>query len=493
MNNKMSLKVLHIIIIVLGTLFIFSSVFHSNLWFDEAYSVGMANHTLIDIWKIGGNDVHPILYYWMLRLVNILTSGSILAYRLFSALPVTLLGILGITHIKKDFGEKTGILFSFLTYFLPMISVYANQIRMYSWALYIVTVLAIYAYRIYIGQSNKKNWIIFGITSLASLYIHYYGLMAAGLINLFLLIYFIKNKKWKELKWQISLGIMQIILYIPWIFNLLSQIKHVSKGFWIGFSFPNTIYEVIGCQMNGILNGTTNLFIGFIANISLFISLIIVVVRNRKNKEFNLVAIKYAVIIYFTVILAALAITAILRTSILHYRYLFVITGLYIFAVAHILARSNNKYLIITVCVVVLALGIHNNIVQIKENYSKENGKQIEYLKENIQEGDVLVYNEAASGFVYGCHFTENKHYFYNKENWGVEEAYKVWAPQMEVHVTTDFLENCTGRIWVIGAWNNSCYEELFNNENFKFINNKYFKTAYQNYSYNITLVERVE
>ena len=35
---------------------------------------------------------------------------------------------------------------------------------------------------------------------MASLYIHYYGLMAAGLINLFLLIFFIKDKKWKELK-----------------------------------------------------------------------------------------------------------------------------------------------------------------------------------------------------------------------------------------------------------------------------------------------------
>ena len=187
MENKISLKILHIILILLGTIFMFSTVFHSNIWFDEAYSVGMANHNFVDIWNIGKNDVHPVLYYWMLRIVNILTNGSVLAYRLFSALPVVVLGLLGITHIKKDFGEKTGILFSFLTYFLPMMSVYANQIRMYSWALLIVSILAIYTYRIYIGQSNKKNWIIFGISSLASLYIHYYGLMAAGLINVFLL------------------------------------------------------------------------------------------------------------------------------------------------------------------------------------------------------------------------------------------------------------------------------------------------------------------
>ena len=187
MKNKISLKTIHRMIIIIGIMFISLSVFHSNIWFDEAYSVGLANQNLIDIWKIGGNDVHPVLYYWLLRIISLLTNGSILAYRLFSVIPIALLGILGITHIKKDFGEKTGIIFSFLCYFVPIMTVNANQIRMYSWAIYIVTILAIYAYRIYLGQSTKKNWIIFGISSLASIYIHYYGLMAAGIINVILL------------------------------------------------------------------------------------------------------------------------------------------------------------------------------------------------------------------------------------------------------------------------------------------------------------------
>ncbi len=493
MKNKISLKTLHIILIILGTLFIFSTVFHSNIWFDEAYSVGMANHNFADIWNIGKNDVHPVLYYWMLRIVNLLTNGSVLAYRLFSALPVALLGILGITHIKKDFGEKTGILFSFLTYFLPMMSVYANQIRMYSWALLIVSVLAIYTYRIYISKNTKKNWIIFGITSLASLYIHYYGLMAAGLINVFLLIHFIIKKRWKELKIQIGLGIIQVIAYIPWLIALLSQMESISHGFWIGFTFPTTIYEILGCQMNGTLNTTKDLAIGFSINMLLFISLVIVAFKNRNNKEFNFKPAKYAIIIYFSVILAALIITVILWTSILYYRYLFVITGLYIFAVSYVLAQSDSKYLIAAVCIVVLILGIHNNIIQIRDNYAKENNEPFKYLNENVQDGDVFVFNEVGSGFVCASIFTDNDHYFYNKENWGVEEAYKAWAPQMETHVTTNFLEKCTGRIWVIGAWNNSCYEELFDNENYIKINNQYFSTKYQNYTYNITLVESVE
>ena len=60
-------KYLHIALIILGIIFITIPVFHNNLWFDESYSVGMANKSFIDIWQIGSNDVHPILYYWILH------------------------------------------------------------------------------------------------------------------------------------------------------------------------------------------------------------------------------------------------------------------------------------------------------------------------------------------------------------------------------------------------------------------------------------------
>lgn len=485
------MKRTHIIIMILGTIFIFLSVFHSNLWFDEAYSVGIANQTFVDIWKIGGHDVHPVLYYWMLRIVNLLTNGSILAYRLFSALPIALLGLLGYTHIRKDFDEKTGAIFSFLCYFLPMMAVYANQIRMYSWAIFIVTILAIYAYRIYLGQGTKKNWLIFGISSLASIFIHYYGLMAAGLINIFLLIHLIKNKSWKDLKWQIFFGTIQVVLYIPWLMYLISQISHVSKGFWIGFTFPDTIFELIGCQMNGTVNTTGVLAIGFIVNVLLYIYLGIVCYKNRKTE--NLKPAKLAILVYISVFIAAFLLKYIVKTNILYYRYLFVITGLYIFAVSYILSKSENKRIVITILAIICILGINNNIIQMKENYAEGNRNQIEYLDENIQEGDVLVYSNIGNGSIFASNFKENKQYFYNGENWGVEEAYKAWAPQMETYITTDFLEKCTGRVWIIDSQDNGFYNEMFNNKDFKFISTEYFEQKYQNYIYNITLVERIK
>ena len=169
--KKVTKKQWHIIMIIIGIIFVSLGALHKNIWFDEAYSVGLARHSFGEIWSIGGNDVHPILYYWMLRIIYLLTGGSIIAYRIFSVIPIAIMIILGYTHIRKEYGEKTGFVFSILSAFLPEMAVYAVEIRMYSWAILTVTLLAIYAYRL-VKQDSTKNWIIFGLTSLASIYLH---------------------------------------------------------------------------------------------------------------------------------------------------------------------------------------------------------------------------------------------------------------------------------------------------------------------------------
>ena len=282
------LKNIHIAIIILGIIFNSISIFHPNLWFDEAYSVGIANKSFIDIWKIGGNDVHPILYYWILHIIYLITNGlgatmngTIIAYRIFSAMCISILGILGFTHIRKDFGEKVGALFSFFSFFMPVICIYAAEVRMYSLAIVLVTVLAIYAYRLFKGDTNIKNWIIFGLTSLACIYVHYYGLMAAGIINCVLLFYFIKNKKTKSMIKILVSGVIQLIAYIPWIMNFLKQLKNVSKGFWIGFEFPKTLFQLLGTQFSGNLEE----IIGFIVIVVLYIYLFYRVHATKKSGE----------------------------------------------------------------------------------------------------------------------------------------------------------------------------------------------------------------
>ena len=97
-------KLIHTAIILIGIIFICIPIFHNNLWFDESYSVAISNHSYSEIWTIGGNDVHPVLYYWILHTINLIFGGYILLYKLFSVFCISLIGIIGYTHIIIDFG-----------------------------------------------------------------------------------------------------------------------------------------------------------------------------------------------------------------------------------------------------------------------------------------------------------------------------------------------------------------------------------------------------
>ena len=409
-------KYIHIGIIVLGIVFISLSAFHENIWFDESYSVSIARHSFSEIWNITGHDVHPPLYYWILHIIWMIFVDQNIAFRLFSVLAIAILGVLGYTHIRKDFGEKVGIIFSFLVYFLPVICIYSQEIRMYSLAYLLVTIMAIYAYRFYKSVKDKnamknqnKNLIIFAIFSILSCYTHYYALATAGLINLILFIFLIKNvlkaRKQKDLdikdKKEISkplkkfiiAAIIQVILYIPWLLFLIEQMTRVGGGFWIQLNL-NTLIEVPSFQFRVQTESTINAtaIISLIVSILLYIYIGYRIYKAKKNKEEILPAV-ISIIIYITVI-AAVLIISLIGSPILVGRYLLTLTGLYIFVFAFFMAKEKKKWVTGIICAVILILSFIGNYNSIKNNYDTTNQEVMNFMEENIQKGDIIIYNE---------------------------------------------------------------------------------------------------
>ena len=66
---RLSSSAFHILLLVAGAAFLLTDAFHGNVWFDESYSVGIANHSFADIWYYSSGDVHPVLIYWALHVL----------------------------------------------------------------------------------------------------------------------------------------------------------------------------------------------------------------------------------------------------------------------------------------------------------------------------------------------------------------------------------------------------------------------------------------
>ena len=178
---------------------------------------------------------------------------------------------------------------------------------------------------------------------------------------------------------------------------------------------------------------------------------------------------------------------------IIYARYFLVVTGLLIFAIAYVMGKIGNKKGNIAMIILTVLVSLAVNINLMETNYDKSNQEPFEYIKENVQEGDIFIYGNEGSGFVVSTIFPEYMDYFYDGAHWGVEEAYKAYGPKMETVYDLDFLENYTGRIWFVNSSDHTLYEETKQNyDGLELIKQAKFNVKYQKYQYAFSLVEKV-
>ena len=279
---RLSSSAFHILLLVAGAAFLLTDAFHGNVWFDESYSVGIANHSFADIWYYSSGDVHPVLIYWALHVLNLVFGQNITIYRLFTVAGAIAMAVLGYTHVRRDHGWATGVLFSFFALFTPYISLMAVEIRMYSWATFTVMLCFVYAIRSIGTQlatppariaeaarglkcwagTPRRWWITCFASSLACAYLHYFGAMSAFMINVVLL-FALGARAWRHRKsgpnplpeQAVCAGaplrvliigcVAQVALYLPWIVTAVtSQMGVVGGTYWAKIVFPTTYIEL---------------------------------------------------------------------------------------------------------------------------------------------------------------------------------------------------------------------------------------------------------
>lgn len=458
--KKNKIEIAHIIVIALTVIIPVIAIFNPNLWFDEAYSVGLAQQGWGNLLVSAIDDVHPILYYVLLKIFTMIFGNTLIVYRLFSLIPLIILSVFSYTHISKKFGEKTGFFFSFILLFLPITLHYATQIRMYTWAMLFVAITAFYAYKAVTEEYDKKNWIIFAIFSVCSAYTHYFGLFTIGIINILMLIYIIKNKKELLKKWFMY-GAIQIIAYIPGLLIFLKQSFRVAGGFWISVKYPDIIMQIIEFAFkDNITKGLPSIF-GF----AIFVYMLLRVHREYLKSKEEIKPVTTALLVCGLVILVTLLIS--LYRAVFIPRYMIPMSPLAIFAFATILGKEDKKWIKAVICIGLIGLSIWNGYLYLKTGYDKRNQEPWEYIRNEIQEGDIIVYKEIGIGSLAAMKFSENEQYFYNKDYWPVEEAYGAFAPQMKtVRDLKSELKDFTGRIWVLDTADNYTYDYLESIEN---------------------------
>ncbi len=492
MENKFNLKkyLPHILLLIAGAMIMISGCFQNSLWFDEAYTVGMMNHSLLQGMKWATYDVHPHLYYVGLKLFTMVFGNSLYTMRIFSAIGGILFATLGLSHIRKDFGKEIGFWFSFCAIFSASTLVYALQIRMYTWGAFFVTLAGIYAFRMYRNSARNKDRILFCLCSVASAYIHYFALFAVCGINIVLLYHNLKDKCPMKLWWQNAA--IQIGLYIPGAVVFLIQALQ-EGGSWRSVKFPNVIFDLTSYHWLGDMvdkvfkDGSLQFYLVGLLFLAIYAFggwKLYKYCRSEKAETKERSAVSCALKVYFGVILFTLTVS--IFKVIYYIRYTVVMGGFLFFMMAVLIASINKKTLKSIIAVLIIVVFAVQSAGIYKTLYDPSADSIELLLDDKMQNEDDFLF-EGIDGFIITVRYPENNCYFYNSGNWSVQKAYRAMGEKTFVlDEIQDFEFN--KRVWTLGR--GACYETLIA-KGYSEIENYDISLVYHNYNFELILLEK--
>ena len=236
--------------------------FCSDIWYDELFTVGMAEHSYGELISFTAKDVHPPLYYCIVKLILDFcklinpSADAVIVIKCVSVLPYLLLTVYGLVFLRKKFGMFVTGLFLFCVLSMPQMSAYTVEMRMYGWALFFVTAAFFHAYEI-VAENGQGRWnshfAALALYGLAAAYTQYFACVAAVMVYVYLLLWFFlryrrseerdKNAAKALKRWFVCV-FCSVLAYLPWLFVLIAQVTAVRENYWI---LPLTWRSLGGC------------------------------------------------------------------------------------------------------------------------------------------------------------------------------------------------------------------------------------------------------
>ncbi len=370
--------------------------FNPSIWADEVFSMKMIEHSYAEMIQLTASDVHPPLYYFILKIfVDIFSFSNISAIyvgKIVSIIPLALTVFYLGKKVKDNFGFLCSAIFGFCIICMPKIIDYALEIRMYSWGLFFVTASFLYAYDI-ITKKTVSSWIFFTIYSLLAAYTHYFSLISVAVIYVYLFIVCLRQKQ--LIKWLICSAVT-VIAYFPWLIVVINQLTSISGNYWIEPININTIIDYIFFPFKEW--GSNLGYIPAIILLCIFVFAIILgikkAVKTNKNLSQKTVYIIMGFVILAATVLIGIIVSFIIRPIFVE-RYMVSSLGCFWLCFAYFLSLlKHNKKLIAAISTIIILIGLFNIAVTAKNEINILNSfKDYNAMIQSIDSDDIIISN----------------------------------------------------------------------------------------------------
>lgn len=211
-----------------------------SIWFDEAFTAYLVRFNYLDIAHYTATDVHPPLYYWVVKAWTSCFGTNELAFRSLSMVFGVVAIVVGFVLIKKLFGASAAVVGAWFMALSPMFIRYGEEARMYT----MVTAIVLTATYVLVRATEtnaRKYWVWYGVLIALGMWTHYFAALAwlAHWVWRVLSLRYVERLKGRELRrkffskewlWTHALAIGVFAAWAPF---MLRQLGIIQMGFWI--------------------------------------------------------------------------------------------------------------------------------------------------------------------------------------------------------------------------------------------------------------------
>ncbi len=224
--------------------------FSPSIWTDEAFTLALIDHSYIESIVLTANDVHPPLYYLLLKvfvqILSLIAPGldSVIIGKLFSAVVFAVIYLVGLISVRKEFGSLVGGLFTLIMMTFPPIMEYGVEIRMYQLAILFVSLAYMELHLAVKYGVRKKHWTAFAIFSICAAYTQLFACLAIGMLYLCALIWIgLFSGQRKKTLWKpfFKCIISMAVCFLPWLIVVIRQFMMLQEDYWID---PISRYDI---------------------------------------------------------------------------------------------------------------------------------------------------------------------------------------------------------------------------------------------------------
>lgn len=364
----------------------FVRLFDNNFWADEAFTINLVHSNIFNIIKITAADVHPPLYYLIVKLFCEIFGYTGMVYHLVSFVPYVVLLCLGITVIWSWFGKETSIIFitfaSLLTTSVQMIV----EVRMYTWSGLFIMISFLCLYKI-LTENKILYWTLFVVASLCAAYIHYYCLISVAFFYIFIIFHALFRAQ-HTIKRMLVMCVITILGYLPWFFVLLESFMRSKEDFWL-----EEPQEILYC-LEYIFQSKFSLFylVVFLFGVICLTIRDNIFDKDKRNKDMLIWIFAGASSLFGTMIVGT-AISLLVRPMFIA-RYLFPISVVIWMLLGIVISRFKYKriFAIIITCMMMLSGLQEYNRVYLKEKQSNETLEEtLEVTTAMMDSDDIIV------------------------------------------------------------------------------------------------------